>query len=713
MGGRIMPGGELLHSSVSTTLTTWQQLPLEERILLDVNDWNYADFYIVAKGYGVVGYYNTIANTIDQVSSEDITVIKKFGKSVSGTISLCYKAESGKTITIYSAYIKKYPTSNVFRSNIANPFSISSNDWSLPDHYPVYYFQDHYSSDRETYLEVSGYLESPGTAYVGIFDNLEGTLVSSISITSTSLKVYSKSISLIDNKLYDVRAKVEGNNTIYLTSAFVKIFSQTSTFCTDYIIIPKHYEISTEEWELIFSPNYIAEENLQSKIIACGKVSSSGNTLSCSITNCESAGLVNVAAVEYQPFQKYAGVYLPQTIDGVKVKSTTVSDLSKVWLRVYKPDLIETTSKTIPFTIRTCYTFWKGAHKLANTTFKFQHLDFSNTITNKAYRANSITSSNPSEATIEITWYEQHTLPLEYSTLEVSSSGNELWSHERYVWDVSNFTNVGGGNIRIKIGGEINGEGTVIIQAKNSIGWNTFTIENVEDVFYRTIYLTDEYILNNTVEYAISVKATNGTVTVKIYSPEFDPKQFYANMLKIVFPDGSSGGTITAFDEDDTVNSDLFQGTDYFGDNSMLRACIVAENVDESFGIGTLPSSWYNDKKDSLTYQLRGLERYITFGNIEAGKEIRLAISLLYPYDIVPQIILAKFKIISDKPGILYGNIGTEDNPIWIPFSTLYFTGELSNCRWDASFDVVKQSLLPPPLKDIGCTISPEIWIVR
>jgi len=161
-------------------------------------------------------------------------------------------------------------------------------------------------------------------------------------------------------------------------------------------------------------------------------------------------------------------------------------------------------------------------------------------------------------------------------------------------------------------------------------------------------------------------------------------------MVAIEYPTGADSGTIKAWDDEllVTTKKEIFQGTPYSPGDSLLRAYKVAEDVPPNSTQGTLPANWYTQAIDDTSYQIRGNDYYITHGTIGQGNQVRLAFLLLVPYDVEKRKTAYMSFVLSVEgkhrgtlaPKIL-ANVGTDNNPYWVEFGTLVFTGLFSGYK--------------------------------
>jgi len=176
-----------------------------------------------------------------------------------------------------------------------------------------------------------------------------------------------------------------------------------------------------------------------------------------------------------------------------------------------------------------------------------------------------------------------------------------------------------------------------------------------------------------------------------------------------------SSGTLRAWDDENcsTALDEIFTGTSYFGDNSMLRACVTAENVSFSSTLGSFPPGWEEDAPSSLQFQLRGTQRVITFGSIDEGNMTRFAIRLMTPYDMKKRgEVKAYLEIVGEESGehTIYWNVGSDSSPVWVPSNSFFFASSLTGYR-RVSWEYPTEGRIYVPLASFSSTLN-KVFII-
>ncbi|RLI78765.1 hypothetical protein DRP04_09780 [Archaeoglobales archaeon] len=195
-------------------------------------------------------------------------------------------------------------------------------------------------------------------------------------------------------------------------------------------------------------------------------------------------------------------------------------------------------------------------------------------------------------------------------------------------------------------------------------------------IVFQGEYIPEDSTFDVTYELPYSLDYTCLTIPI-----EYVPHKTI--QLALQFDTDISGGTIRAWDSvaSSIAESQFLKGTEYSNYKSLLRACIVAENVDPDSLEGTLPSSWDTLSPQSEEFQLRGTIHELTFGSISAGKQVRLAFKLFAVEDLHLRNSPCKFELeILPSPSSILANISSV-GVYWIPVEEIYFTGEYTGFR--------------------------------
>jgi len=175
------------------------------------------------------------------------------------------------------------------------------------------------------------------------------------------------------------------------------------------------------------------------------------------------------------------------------------------------------------------------------------------------------------------------------------------------------------------------------------------------------------------------------TIKVDIIGFTIPLRRIDATINMIAIEGEVKKGTISAWDNSlmTTAENIFFTGTDYFGNNSMLRICKTAHNVSISSSEGSYPSGWLEDGPSSTQFQIKGYDHYLEFSSIDINKQDRFAIRFMIPYDVTPGL---KSSIYITAEGdrdedTIYWNIGTDTTPLWIPSNIIYVGSSLSGYK--------------------------------
>ena len=211
--------------------------------------------------------------------------------------------------------------------------------------------------------------------------------------------------------------------------------------------------------------------------------------------------------------------------------------------------------------------------------------------------------------------------------------------------------------------------------------FETYPISIYKYHYLGTIVFQGEYIPEDStfdVTYELPYSLDYTCLTIPI---EYVPHKTI--QLALQFDTDIPGGTIRVWDSvaSSLAESQFLKGTEYSNYKSLLRACIVAENVDPESLEGTLPSSWDTLSPQSEEYQLRGTLHELTFGSISAGKQVRIAFKLFGVEDLHLRNSPCKFELeILPSPSSILANI-SPSSVYWIPVEEIYFTGEYTGFR--------------------------------
>lgn len=365
---------------------------------------------------------------------------------------------------------------------------------------------------------------------------------------------------------------------------------------------------------------------------------------------------------------------------------------STIWI---KTDLVSSNSDTmaVSFPIDNTHSILAVDFPAVEVlpAYTLHPLTFANTVDNHAYTIEDTSSSLPSSATTEVISF----IPIASGAQDLRSSVPNSFSHLRMVHDlgtVGSSLTYGIGYFRPFVYTKLLEEGsgsfeTYISYLDTTSTWIPFGtvtasgIDNLKE--YLTIKMnTFRVTTNGTFEWAVTVKniSYTGTCGADNIKAEVDVYEPNVNMMAIEATTGIGRGSLTAWNDSNYINASLavLNGTDEFGSNSVLRVYRTATNISSNSLSGSFPLSWYEDAKDSITYQLKGSSIQCTFPAISSGNHHRFVLFTYLPYDLpyrsTPYPIYLKLVTdYIDPPRILW-NVGSESSPTWLEADTLFVT---------------------------------------
>jgi len=150
--------------------------------------------------------------------------------------------------------------------------------------------------------------------------------------------------------------------------------------------------------------------------------------------------------------------------------------------------------------------------------------------------------------------------------------------------------------------------------------------------------VADEVWIANTSTYEDAEQASSyendlaNSVNTNVFAIQFDD---YPTVLP---PE------ITMWDSStyDSTNKQCLGGStpeqsEYMQSNSWFRGCITASNVVDSASVGTFPTGWKTQLKDTTTFQLKGDTYKLTAdSSIDAGSQVRFLMTQFVPTDANP-----------------------------------------------------------------------------
>lgn len=175
----------------------------------------------------------------------------------------------------------------------------------------------------------------------------------------------------------------------------------------------------------------------------------------------------------------------------------------------------------------------------------------------------------------------------------------------------------------------------------------------------------------------------NLPMTITVSSLTIPAVQIFNQTIMLAISGYEGIGTLTAWSNKafTETSGELFNGTPYFGNNSMLRACVVASDVEPSSTAGSFPSGWSSDSPSSTTFQLKGTIHTLELPSLSTiTNQTRIAIRMLIPHDL-PYRGTISFYLKGPLNSTIYANASTNSVPYWVKATSFFFSGRWTGFR--------------------------------